>query len=69
MSQLRDEPLPAVEAWAVRLHHLSCGTCRRLNQQFVFLESALRRRAQMSHRLSTDARQRIAGAIDERDGD
>ena len=63
MSQLRDEPLPAMEAWAVRLHHLSCRSCRRLHRQFAFLEAALRRRSQLQYHLSPDARRRIGRAI------
>lgn len=63
LSREFEEPLSSVERWAVRLHQLSCARCRTLKKQLLFLETALRLRAQQPAQLSSAARRRMANCI------
>jgi len=70
ISEALDRDLPAVERWAVRLHAVSCRSCRPFRRQLIFLREALQRRSALESaggadalRLSDGARSRIARAI------
>lgn len=68
ISRALDEQLPAVERWALRLHFLSCWSCRRVRDQLALIHQAAQRRGQLAEMptgnpppvpLSEPARQRI----------
>ena len=65
VSDSLDRDLSAVERWAVRLHYISCWSCRRFGQQIRGVREALRSTTQQSGdaRLSSDALRRIEEAI------
>lgn len=70
ISLAMDQDLPPVERWAVRLHAISCRSCRRFRKQLQFLRQALKHDAEAApHTVSADqtlsqqARSRIAKAI------
>lgn len=70
ISEALDQDLPVVERWAVRLHAVSCCSCRRFRRQVLFMREALQQRPALESeggvdelRLSTEARTRIAGSI------
>lgn len=70
VSESLDRELPFGERLAVRLHALSCRSCRRCKKQFVFLRQALVRRMREAERavsalpaLSGEARARIKHAL------
>ncbi len=67
-----DEEWSGVERWAVRLHYLSCGTCRRFRRQMAFVKKAARTAARSADpvllnmpemRLRPGARARMDQAI------
>ena len=71
VSEALDRDLPAVERWAVRLHAVSCRSCRPFRRQIVFLREALQRRSALESAgggnergLSDGARTRIARAVE-----
>jgi hypothetical protein len=69
ISRSLDETLPWTERWAVRLHFLSCRSCRHIRKQLLFLKEAARRRTQLpvdfsSERFSDTARRRLSAALD-----
>ena len=43
VSESLERELPAGQRWAVRLHALSCRSCRRFRRQILFLRDAVRR--------------------------
>jgi predicted anti-sigma-YlaC factor YlaD len=71
VSESLDRDLPAVERWAVRLHAISCRSCRPFRKQVQFLRRALTMQSEIDppaavapdQTLSDDARSRIAKAI------
>lgn len=68
VSESLDRDLSAVERWAVRLHYISCWSCRRFGKQIRHLREALRLhpdRTAENATLSPDAMQRIRDAIRE----
>ena len=61
-----DRTLTPVERWALRLHLVSCRTCRRFRRQLAFLQQAARASAQsaaMSDETLQAIRARIARRI------
>ena len=61
-----DRDLSAVERWAIRLHCISCWSCRRFGKQIRQLKEALGSHPQKTgndQRLSSDAIHRIEEAI------
>lgn len=71
-SESLDRELTFAERWAVRLHHLSCGRCkrvaghlRRLHQVLAEMPEAVRRAMwQRSCSLSPSARAKIVEALE-----
>lgn len=66
ISQSLDQELSSVERWAVRLHYLSCYSCRRFGVQIHQLKTALRmcpEKTSEDLRLPPEAVQRIEDAI------
>ena len=71
VSESLDRELPAGERWAVRLHALSCRSCRRFRRQLLFLRDAVRRGAggmdadplELGAALSPEARERIKQSL------
>ena len=66
VSQSLDRKLSAVERWAVRLHHISCYSCRRFAKQIRLLKDALKMypgKTGEELRLPAEAVQRIEEAI------
>ena len=70
VSESLDRELPFGERLAVRLHALSCRSCRRCRKQFVFLRQALVARKREAEQavsslpaLSGEARDRIKRAL------
>ncbi len=49
-----DRELSACERWAVRLHAISCWSCRRFGRQIQFLRKALRHQDFDAARLEAD---------------
>jgi len=69
LSQSLDSKLSRSELVALRLHLMLCSMCRRFGRQVTGIQSALRRfRRQVEQdetvTLSTEARQRIARALE-----
>jgi hypothetical protein len=69
ISRALDERLPTVERWALRLHFLSCWSCRRVRDQLALIHQAAQRRGQLAEMppaakaevtLSEPVRQRIS---------
>lgn len=73
VSESMDRDLPRVERWAIRLHAISCRSCRRFRRQVEFMLNALSQRGaidagglESDPRLSDSARARITRAIADR---
>ena len=73
VSEALDRDLPAVERWAVRLHAVSCRSCRPFRRQVIFMRETLQQRFALesagsddAFRLSDEARTRIAQVIADR---
>ena len=73
VSEALDRELPAVERWAVRLHAVSCRSCRPFRRQVIFLRETLQQRFALesadsndAFRLSDESRTRIARVIADR---
>ena len=69
-SEALDRDLSCVERWAVRLHAISCRSCRRFRRQVELFRNAMARylkihpdKITLDQTLSTEARERIARAI------
>ena len=68
VSESLDRELSFVERWAVRLHCISCWSCRRFGKQIRQLREALRGypdKTSDQHGLSPDAIARIKQAIEQ----
>ncbi len=72
VSQSLDQNLPTLERWAVRLHAISCRSCRRFRHQTMLIRSAIQQRLDVESvtdvertRLSDEASSRIATAVAE----
>jgi hypothetical protein len=71
VSESLDRSLRPAERWAVRLHAISCRSCRRYRKQLAFLRSAIARlgrgdtEAAASISLDPDAKERIRRALAE----
>lgn len=63
MSAGFERDLSGVERWAVRLHFISCGYCRRFNKQLSVLQTAAVERGKAIRELPADARKRLSAAI------
>ena len=66
VSQSLDRELPFAERWAVRLHNISCRSCRRFGKQIRQLRHSLQlhpERTPNDAGLSTEALHRIEDAI------
>ena len=63
VSESFERKLTGVERWAVRLHAVSCGGCRRVKKQLIFLKQAGEQHAATSQPLPPDARKRIEQSI------
>ena len=66
VSDSLDRDLSAVERWAVRLHYISCWSCRRFGAQVKKMQALLRThpdRTTDDQRLSDEALKRIQTAI------
>ena len=66
VSESLDRELMFVEKWAVRLHYISCWSCRRFGKQIRAIREAVRQhpeRATEHQRLSPEAIRRIEEAI------
>lgn len=67
VSDSLDRDLSFVERWAVRLHYISCWSCRRFGHQVKLLRAMLQAhpgKSSKEEQLSTAAIQRIRDAID-----
>jgi len=66
VSDSLDRELSWVERWAVRLHYISCWSCRRFGKQIRLLRESLLNRPDQTGEptLSPNALQRIRDAID-----
>ncbi len=77
ISEGLDDDLGKVERWAVRLHFMTCHSCRRFRQSMEFLRGAAKHTGQLADdqleslspdfQLSKDARSRIASSISRQD--
>ena len=75
MSASMDDPLPAVDRWALRLHMMVCTACRRYRRQLRMMRRVLHEATKAAEQgvasgtigLSADARRRLQDAI-EREG-
>ena len=77
ISEGLDGDLSKVEAWSVKLHFITCKSCRRFRESMDFLRMAARKSGQITEdqldslspdfQLTTDARDRIAASISARD--
>ena len=74
ISESLDQQLPWAERWAVRMHFISCRSCRRVRQQFEWLHRAAGRRGESGEfasaggmLLSPEIRDRIIAAIERHD--
>ena len=63
MSADFERDLSGVERWAVRLHSISCGYCRRYGKQLSILQDAAVVRGNTTQELPEDARRRLSAAI------
>ena len=65
VSDSLDRDLSAVERWAVRLHYISCWSCRRFGRKLYQLRSTLHEHPSGTDtaELSTDAVRKIQDAI------
>ncbi len=69
ISRSLDESLPGVERWAVRLHFISCRTCRHFKKQLLLIHDAAVERGHLDARLTphselpASARARIANVL------
>ena len=66
VSESLDRDLSAVERWAVRLHYISCSSCRRFGEQVRQLRESFRLHSDQvsdQQQLSPDALRRIEDAI------
>ena len=65
ISSGHDRKLAPIDRWAVRLHLISCRSCRRFRKQVQFLQDAARRlrKMAMGQKLPTNVRQRIERSI------
>jgi len=71
VSRALDESLPSVERWAVRLHAVSCRSCRHFRQQVELIQREVAEHCgghaslltSKQTTLSTDAKARIESAI------
>ena len=73
VSRSLDQQLAFAERWAVRLHFLSCWSCRRFRKQLLVIQHAAAQRGEIptddaadtTTQLSAEAQQRIIAAIRE----
>ncbi len=68
ISEGMDDEWSDVERWAVRLHYISCNSCRRLRQQVDFIRRAAGSLDETfigkpGFQLTASARNRLAGEI------
>ena len=65
ISSGQDRTLAPVERWAVRLHLISCRSCRRFRKQVQYLQDAARRLRQLAvgKKLPLNVRQQIERSI------
>ena len=63
MSDGLDGTLTPLERWALRLHLVSCRTCRRFRRQLAFLQQAIRKSAPA---VSDEALQAVRARIAQR---
>lgn len=67
VSESLDRELSGVERWAVRLHYISCWSCRRFGKQLHMIRDALKTRVAGDDaegtKLSPEALKRIESAI------
>lgn len=67
VSESLDRELSGVERWAVRLHYISCWSCRRFGKQLRMVRDALRTKVASEDadatKLSPEALKRIESAI------
>jgi len=74
VSESLDRGLRPAERWAVRLHAVSCRSCRRYRKQLAFLRAAIARlghgdaEASASSSLGLGAKERIRRALAEASG-
>ncbi len=70
LSREQDDPLPALEVFALRLHLLYCSACRRYKRNIGVMRRAVRRAADAldassTPALSPESRRRIKQAMDD----
>lgn len=65
ISSGQDRTLAPIERWAVRLHLISCRSCRRFRKQVQYLQDAARRLRQLAvgKKLPLTVRQQIERSI------